>query len=321
MSATRACNRATLSRCRSNRLLPLIRLDKTFPARRNCRNDLCRGLRGWIASPVLSTASVLSPRSDPDLRLRLGQCIPSFIHCKGHKIPVRSILDYRDTARLGFDHPGPSHPKSPDFRNSHLAILPVPHKTTPGKFSALRSALGAETRIFSAFCKETAVCRLQLTQALLQGHARNLAKETVSRIFLKPRQMSAGLVVRNGFARCSVGFRTELQRPVESPADTAKQLGKSNLLPSRWVEPESMPHLDLCSQEHTSKERELKTGPIFVATTRNLVLCPRQTSALLRQAVFTNSVQLSKPIFSSRLGPSNNPPRGFAACVQHPSKF
>lgn len=49
-------------------LEPVAALDPSgqdFPARRNCRNDLCRGLRGWIASPVLSTASVLSPRSIP----------------------------------------------------------------------------------------------------------------------------------------------------------------------------------------------------------------------------------------------------------------
>jgi putative transposase len=153
---------------------------------------------------------------------------PRLFHSESNKVASRIVLGYRDSARRFFDHSGPANPQPADFSEREIAVLLIPVKSRFRKLRALFITLGLESRIPRAAFKEIHISPLQMAKALLQGDAGDFPQE---RIFYFPLcQHSACIAIRGPFAGLLVLIPARNQSVVVRPANTAKELFKSQRL-------------------------------------------------------------------------------------------
>src|SRR5208337_2309376 len=98
---------------------------------------------------------------------------PFFLNCESDVISPGCILGYRNAARFGFYHSGPSDIQPSNLCNGEIVVLLVPYKTADCKFCTLfRSMLALEGWILSAFRYKVSVSHIQVTERLLKRHTR-----------------------------------------------------------------------------------------------------------------------------------------------------
>lgn len=164
---------------------------------------------------------------------------PFFLNRQSDKIAPGRILDYRDAARLGFDHSGPVNIQPSNLSDGKIVVLPVPDKTTSTKFSALfRIVFTLESGILGAVLKEVSVGSIQVPKRLLKRHARRL---------LQPERFGFLFPTAQRRTRCAVsqplaGFlerrNPQSQGPVIHVTNTAEKPLQRFRLGKIWVNSE-----------------------------------------------------------------------------------
>lgn len=81
------------------------------------------------------------------------------------------------------------------FRQEQLTVSPFEGRL--GKFCTAAIALFLKVGVFRPSCKEVRKCRLQVSQALLQGDATNVIKEIKILLFFLCSQQTRGFGVAN----------------------------------------------------------------------------------------------------------------------------
>src|SRR5262249_32015162 len=110
----------------------------------------------------------LQSKIDAYLGCILGQSIPRFFYCQSDKISTCTILDYRNSAWLFFNHSRPANLQSPYFGDREIVICLVPLESRSSKLSTLLISLAFKSWILCPAFKEIDVSSLQPPQALLQ---------------------------------------------------------------------------------------------------------------------------------------------------------